>query len=206
MVELDPAGKEVAGHKITTLANTDFVWGEPTTIDLGLVSATQRALMATFDIDGTPVILFVTVVIAESDASVEFAGVKLEVPSNTLKWSSLIKNWPFASPDNRLALSVWIKNKEKADVSRISKSSDSFDFSESCSMDIVPFAIADGSNVPVNTSLTTRGKNYIMTFTFPSFSDSIWFDPVLSIDGDSLSVSSSISIFTLMMATLSVLF
>lgn len=131
------------------------------------------------------------------------------VRENTLKFSVAIEGWVFKNSNNTLVYSISIKDKTGNKTSEKAGSNATqpkmFNLDDG-SIETPLTAVADGEDVAVQVTSSEQGVKQIISFTFPSFTKSLKYDPDVSLNSDGKDVPSSASTTVVSLAALAAAF
>ena len=118
------------------------------------------------------------------------ANDSLSVPKNALKLTFGISNWPFVSRSNNLTFGLQLMLDTRSSMQQSSPDQSVLDNGRQrrlawggAALDVAASAIVDGVLTPIATALTQNGAKTFIAFSFPSFNQSVVYDPTVSIDG-----------------------
>lgn len=130
------------------------------------------------------------------------------VRENTLKFSVAIEGWGFKNSNNTLVYSISIKDKTGNKTSEKAGSNATqpkmFNLDDG-SIETPLTAVADGEDVAVQVT-SSEGVKQIISFTFPSFTKSLKYDPDVSLNSDGKDAPSSASTTVVSLAALAAAF
>ena len=125
-----------------------------------------------------------------SNATVPYGDTVLDIPSNSLKFTVSVKEWPFRDMENSLSFGVDVSFNSRNRRNRVSNRVEGAGIrrrrrsrAELGDVDVVSplFAIADGLEVEIASDLRQRENGIVLlTWTFPSFEGDIVYDPVVN--------------------------
>ena len=117
------------------------------------------------------------------------ANDSLSVPKNALKLTFGISNWPFVSKANNLTFGLQLMLDTRSSEDNEPEHSELDDGRQrrmawgGAALDVAASALVDGVLTPIATALTQNGAKTFIAFSFPSFNQSVVYDPTVSIDG-----------------------
>ncbi|GMF32872.1 unnamed protein product [Phytophthora lilii] len=204
LTEVDAEGAEVEDKKITVFNPGNSDWLEIVTEEVNGVNVSSSTFVATLEVGDADVTFNLTASIYQGNATVEYGSQEITVPAGALKFTVDIAGWPFAADDNNLALVVSLdakgpKSKALGKPKKNAKGKagadpevERVDLGDSMFMDVPGIAIIDGDveKALVNSSVIDAAGDTAFEWVFPSFTQTLHYDPVL---GDSSTTTTTTS-------------
>jgi hypothetical protein len=201
LTEYDAAGANVTTIDKFTPKDSDWTAIE-TSVMYGVnVSSTSFIVNLEVGAANIAVVFNLTASIFQGNATVEYGSQNLTVPAGALKFTVDISDWPFVSPGNSLALAVSLdakgsKGKALGKPAKKAKGTDiktdRVDLGESMFMDVPTYAFVDGEEVQLkNSSVVVSAGATSFEWVFPSFENTLHYDPVLGEDTTTTATSTT---------------
>lgn len=211
--EVDAQGNGISGgHSVSISSGGDAAWTPVTSYtqaDGVVYAATQ--FTNTYTVAQSTVAFSLLVRLYSNTTTVNAGPVTLNVVQNSVKFDANITGWPFAATANKLQWSVEMSSKGGDNDGRTSDNRGNGKQAvvfQNGLMDYPLTATVDGTaGAAVSVALATNGNNkQTLTFSFPSATRSIWYDPVLCLgctDSSAAPAAASVSL-ALLLALLAV--
>ena len=129
----------------------------------------------------------ITTLYFPSAATIAYGNSTIEVPSNSLKFTVEIGNWPFLDTANSLQFGVTVDFKSQdgdEEVSEATSTARNEQTVTSGDLQITSplMAILDDTETTIDANLaeSNNGKSFEMTWKFPHFEQTLVYDPVTS--------------------------
>lgn len=194
---------DASGHLAVKAENFNAVdsgdWGDFVQHEVNGVAISSTSYTATLEVKergvviGTPV-LNLTASIYAANGTTMNGNQSVSVPAGGLKFTLAISDWPFRATTDTLRFALLVKAKgngtnpkalgrpEKKKLNGTATAKiDRVDFGEGMFMDAPSLAVLDGVSVDINASVETTasgGVEYV--WVFPSFTRTLFYDPVVS--------------------------
>jgi len=183
------ANGPINGRSIN-LASTDGSWSALTHKTVNGTDYYATSYTATFDVgghgnqpDGTATFVF-TAHLYQTPTTIPYGNTTIVVDSNTLKFSIDVKNWPaFLDTANTLQYEVTVSSKGGDEDGSISNNGTDKKRVEmdGGALDLPTIAIIDSVSQNVNVGLSTKNAKSTVSFVFPSFSQTLYYDPTMTV-------------------------
>ncbi|GAB9474393.1 hypothetical protein Gpo141_00011521 [Globisporangium polare] len=206
--EINPSGSIVA--TTLDLGSADGQWSELTVQNLNGVTAMATTFNATLlfvSKDGTRTdafpVLSMTAAIFSANATATNGNQSVSVPAGGVKFTVAMSGWPFQDAANSLRFAVAMKARGKGEApadlaipqqkkkngteARVNR----LDFGEGMFMDAPSNAVLDGVDANITATIETTGTLTEYVWVFPSFTNTLYYDPVVSSDDASTSETAS---------------
>jgi len=202
LAEADANGN-VDSQRSINFASTSGSWSDLSSVTVNGTTYSATTYSSTFPVgkgaqpDGTAT-FELTAHLYQTPTTVPYGNTTITVEANTLKFSINVTGWPaFTSSDNTMVYAITVSTKGGNNDGKLSNNGTNnkqvgFD---GASMDIPTIAILDGVSKDVDVSLDTKGSASTISFSFPSFSQSLYYDPTVTLASDSTSAATIPSAF-----------
>eukprot|EP00899_Mesostigma_viride_P008027 jgi/Mesvir1/17225/Mv07639-RA.1 len=200
--EVSSSGANV-NNKVSSFASQDYTWSEPTLVEVpttaGPVNATFVQFSATLRVgSNSPSALtagFTFKTWLFHDLGLASNGEEsVLVEKGALKFTTEVTGWRFQAHGNKLTFSVDVKSgkdgDQPTDVGKVkqtpatnagSAKQTRYELGKGVNLRAPEKALVDGEELEdIAASYAASGNSYIFVWTFPSFNDTLVFDPVIS--------------------------
>ncbi len=204
--EIDSSGQPTS-NKVSAFASQDFTWSEPVEMDVNgsdsntTVRGTRVSFSAPVRVGGNgpnaPTANFtMTTITYHENGTTQNGNDTIPVPEGALKFTVEIAGWPFLNSNNSLEFSIDVRvgsstvqlgNETQAQAESESNNL-RFDFADGLSIDVPKTAVIDGIQTNISAALESTTSGYSLDWEFPSFNESLFYDPVV---GENLGSGSS---------------
>ncbi len=177
-------------------------WNHTEVLELTIDNSTVYNVNFTTTIDlfvGNPAVEYqipmkINVYFFLGNATIEYANKSIDVTTGTFKYSVEMGAWPFESTNNTLQLEVEIISNVKARMEYDSKTGKfTAESDEGLSMLInnEDIAILDEQATNISTSYIASGTRTFISYEFPYFNQSMFYDPTISLSASTESTTST---------------
>eukprot|EP00986_Skeletonema_menzelii_P009536 scaffold4365_cov147-Skeletonema_menzelii.AAC.4 len=192
--EINSSEGQQTPNKVSAFASQDFMWSEPVETDVnGNDSETVRGTLVSFSspvrIGGNgpnaPTANFtMTTITYHENGTAQNGNDTIFVPEGALKFTIEIDGWPFLDTENSLEFGVDVRvgndtlqqlgNRTGTEPNNLR-----FDFADGLSIDVPTTALIDGMQTNISATLESTTDGYSLDWEFPSFNESLFYDPVV---------------------------
>jgi len=193
LTEMTPSGNKVSANSVNFVSE-HLSWSAVTKTTNGSTtyySTTYGGSSQSFSLGSATVTFSLTANLYQTSAVVPYGNSSVNVVSNSLKFSVSITGWPFNSNNNYLSYDITVEDKGGDQDGSL----ETVDNGQRVHLDggyieVPTTAIIDGVTKNINVTYTTVGQSTI-NFEFPHFSQSLYYDPTIVMDGMSGSNSNA---------------
>ncbi len=200
--EIDSSGQQTL-NKVSSFASQDFTWSEPVETDVNgsdsgtAVRGTRVSFSAPVRIGGNgpnaPTANFtMTTITYHKSGTTQNGNDTISVPEGALKFTIEIAGWPFLDINNSLGFGIDVRvgnsTFQLGNETQAESNNFRFDFVDGLSIDVPTTAVIDGIQANISAALESTTNGYSLDWEFPSFNESLFYDPVV---GENLGSGSS---------------
>lgn len=210
--EIDSSGQQTS-NKVSSFASQDFTWTEPVETNVNgsgsdsgtTVRGTHVSFSAPVKVGGNgpnaPTANFtMTTITYHENGTTQNGNDTISVPEGALKFTIEMAGWPFLDTNNSLEFGIDVRvgnstlqmigNETQVEAELAESNNLRFDFADGLSIDVPTTALIDGIQTNISTALESTASGYSLDWEFPSFNESLFYDPVV---GENLGLGSGSS-------------
>jgi hypothetical protein len=173
------------GQKAKDFEDAEWSWTAPQDTIVGGLKAKNFSASLGNTIGNASVELSVYAIVFDESGTVDYAGQRVQVYPGAVKISYLVNKWPFKSTNSSLFYAVTLSSSGKG----VANSNFTLNVGNGL-FNMPPFAIVDGQVKEIKIRYlvdddSDNGTQAGVIFEFPYFNESLYYDPVSSLNAES---------------------